>query len=133
MKKLTVPNVLIYKRILYAFTLSMFLVYILVVLNSPIIFVFLPVLVLHTLAFTTMLILLLLANKYMSISFICSYGLSIIIGYSILIFVVWRINEGNFLDFLVKYHTGKDFINLVLPFVISNIVIILFNWKIWKS
>lgn len=133
MKKLTVSNVLIYKRILYAFTLSMFLVYMLVVLNSPNIFVFLPILVLHTLAFITMLIFLLLANKYMSISFIHSYVLSIIIGYLILIFVVWRINEGNFLDFLVKYHIGKDFINLVLPFVISNIVIILINWKIWKS
>ena len=120
------------KNILLAFICCIFITALLSGIYRPGSSLFLPYLFLQTIAFMVMLLSVFLFAKYatkLASQFI--YLLSLLIAYIMLMFVIWRINGADLLQFVVKYHQGKDFFSMVLPFVITNIFVLI--WLIVKN
>jgi hypothetical protein len=88
--------------------------------------VFLPSFVLQLFSYGIMVLCILILNKthFNKTPFI--YILSFILSYITLLFVLWRINGGEFILEITKIHKGKDFMSMLFPYITSNILIVLY-------
>lgn len=82
--------------------------------------------ILQILAFSSMAIILYLLNKIVLFSNLLNYSVSFICSYIILMLMVWNIKGSNFQDFLINYHKGMNFVCIVLPFAVPNLLAILY-------
>lgn len=88
--------------------------------------VFFPSFVLQLLAYAIMLICAFAISKTHISSTILIYTVSFIVSYFLLLLILWRINAGNIFDTIMKVHQGKDFMSMLLPFIASNILLLLY-------
>jgi hypothetical protein len=91
--------------------------------NSSVIF---PSFILQLSAYAIMLILTFVISKTQIIKTITIYALSFIVSYLFLLLVLWRINASDFIETIIKLHKGKDFMSTIFPYIISNILMILY-------
>lgn len=122
---------MIYKNIILAFALCVLSTFGLLLINRPDSSAFIPSMVLQTLAFAILVLLAFLLNKTTSISDISNYTVSFVAAYVVLLLVVWKINGSSFMEFIIKYHKGKDFWSVVVPFIISNLTMII--WQVIRK
>jgi hypothetical protein len=97
--------------------------------NSSVVF---PSMVLQILAFAIMLVIAFVFKKVIASNTALNYSVSFILSYSLLLLVLWRINAGELVSTIMKIHKGKDFMSMLLPFIVSNIsmlIYILFSKK----
>jgi hypothetical protein len=93
-------------------------------INRPGSSFFLPSVVLQIFAFLVLVLMLFLFEKVLNISQSLNYLVSFISSYFILMIVIWKINDSDLLEFLIKYHKGRDFWSIIVPFIFSNLLMI---------
>lgn len=115
---------MIYKILCLAFGLCFLLTFVMLSINRPGSSLFLPSVVLQIFAFLVLILMLFLFEKVLNISQSLNYLVSFISSYFILMIVIWKINDSDLLEFLIKYHKGRDFWSIIVPFIFSNLLMI---------
>lgn len=114
------------RNIIAVFIACVSLTGILVAINRPDSSVFLPYFVLQGIAFLVMLLCTFLLRRFTArLSDWVLYILSFLVAYATLMLVVWKINGANIFEFVGKYHTGKDFFGMVFPFIVTNVLMLI--------
>lgn len=115
------------KYIYFSFSICSALTFIFLVIVDKSIIIFIPTFLIHILAF----LILLLSNLFFKIlrlnHIILNFIISFLLSYFFIIFVFWKINQGDFFMLVLELHKGKDFIVSLLSYIISNIYIVLYT------
>lgn len=117
---------MLYKCVIISFLLCVVSTFCMLSINRPGSSLFLPSMVLQILSFLIIILFVFLFNRIGNVSIPVNYFISFISSYIILMIVIWKINGSNFLGFIIKYHKGKDFWSIVVPFIVSNLLMITF-------
>lgn len=111
----------------FSFSICSALTFIFLVIVDKSIIIFIPTFLIHILAF----LILLLSNLFFKIlrlnHIILNFIISFLLSYFFIIFVFWKINQGDFFMLVLELHKVKNFIVSLLPYIISNIYIVLYT------
>lgn len=121
---------MIIKLISCAFGICIVLTYILVYIFRPNSIWFLPSILLQFISFCSMVVCTLILSKIMtSNTLLVLYFLSFLSSYFVLFLLIWNIHlgfSGNIFVEILNIHKGKDFFILPLPYIISNLIILIY-------
>jgi hypothetical protein len=91
---------------------------------------FFPAFVLEVAVYVLMSVIALLASKIFSLSDVASFVISFLISYVGMVIILWKINGSDILNAVQSFHSGPDFLGFLLPYILSNMVLII--WTIVK-
>lgn len=121
---------MLYRNIILSFSLCVILTFISTSINRPNSSAFFPAFVLGIGAYILMFIIAFVTSKLFSLTDTTAFIISFLTSYVGLMLILWSINGGGILNSLQKLHYGKDFLGFLLPFILSNIALII--WTIIK-
>ena len=118
------------RNIIISFCICLVLTFIGASLTRPDSSAFIPALTLQSGAYIVMVIAGLLLHRIFRRK-ILTFVSTFIVTYALLIFVLWNINGTKTPEAILALHTGRDFFNLLAPFILSNTVLVL--WMFFKK
>lgn len=119
-----------YRNIIISFCLCVVLTFISMSFNRPNSSSFFPAFILEIAAYILMFIIAITTSKIFSLSDAASIVISFLTSYVGLMLILWKINGGDIIELTQKFHSGKDFLGFLLPYILSNIALII--WTIIK-
>lgn len=91
--------------------------------NSDMIF---PFVILQSLAYAIMFLCTFIIGKSKISNTFLMFSISFIVSYFFLFLFLWRINGADIIQTVVDMHRGPDFMSLLVPFIASNILMLLY-------
>jgi len=119
-----------YNNILISYFSCILLTIVLIYFTRPVSTFFFQILVLQSFAFALMGFIRYLLNRYLLKYILVNYLISFIVAYLSLLIIIWKINGGEFIKFVVSFHLAQDYLSCMLPFILSNVGLML--WWIVK-
>ncbi len=120
-------NSMLYRYIIISFCLCVLSTFISTSIVRPGSSVFAVAFIFQVAAYFLMVCIAFVVSKVFKWSDTIALILSFLLSYFGQLLVLWNINGNDFFISMVGFHEGRDFVGFLLPFILSNIVLILWS------